>query len=489
MGFHAQDLKMSQYLTVSKAEVEYGISTDTLYKRKYEIGFTKRPGTPILFARKDIEAWLEKGYHEPNDLITLLSDLSDYDFSLDNSFQKFEKIRLKEMTVSNNGEVRYKYPFGTVVERKTKTGEVTYYRDYQVNGQRARGVIQGVRNRAEAVKVIMVEVADAKRGRYFFHKKDISFSDFADRFYEKYSKIYKRSHKSTDAVYHKHMKKFFGDIRLTKITPMIIEDYKSHRLDTGTGRDKNQPISNRTINAELSCLRRMFNKAIDWSYAVENPVNKVDFLREKKSLRACVLDPTDEPKLLSSSPEWLVPILIVAIYTGIRKWKVLSLMWENVDFEKREILVVNPKDDEDRVIPMCSIVYDTLVKLRLKSGQNVYVFTNPKTGRHYVEIKSAFKKACKDAGIEDLTFHDLRHTFASRLVAKGNDLNTVKELMGHSKLTTTQRYLHSSAELKRVAVDSLAGQSEPVSVQCQSYDKQAISRAEAEAVTPLQLSS
>jgi integrase len=471
-------------LRVKEASAEYGIHPDSLYKHKDEIGYIKRPGTLTLFPRKNIEKWLEAGYHDSDDLLSLLSDLSEYNFSLDNSFRKYEKVRLKRRTEAMNGEVRYKYPFGTVLERKTKNGEVTYYRDYQVNGQRVRTVIEGVRNRAEAVKVIMVEVADAKRGKYHFHKKNSSFSDFTELFYEKYSQPNKRSHKSTDAVYLKHMKEFFGDIRLTKITPLMIEDYKIHRLKTGKGRNKNERVSNRTVNAELSGLRKMFNKAIDWNYAVENPVDKVEFLSEKKSLRERVLSLEEQERLLAASPQWLRAILIVAIYTGIRKWKVLTLKWEHVDFEKEEILVVDPKDDEDRKIPMNHIVYNTLAELRLKSKQNVYVFTNPRTGTHYVEPKGAFTSSCEEAGIEDLTFHDLRHTFASRLVANGNDLNTVRVLMGHSKLTTTQRYLHSNAELKRDAVNSLAGQSYPVSLQRQKNDKQATIDFDEEMVTP-----
>lgn len=475
---------MKQNLTIPETFAEYGIRPKSLYKYKDEIGYIKRPGTKILFPRKNIERWLEAGYHESDDLLSLLSDLSEYNFSLDNSFRKFEKVRLKRRTEQMSGEVRYKYPFGSVLERITKTGEVTYRRDYQVNGQRVRTVIEGVRNRAEAVKVIMVEVADAKRGKYHFHKKNISFSDFTELFYEKYSKPNKRSHKSTDAVYLKHMKEFFGDTRITKITPLMIEDYKINRLKTGKGRNKNEKVSNRTINAELSGLRKMFNKAIDWYYAVENPVNKVDFLKEKKSLRERILSLIEEARLLAASPEWLRPILIVAIYTGIRKWKVLTLKWEHVDFELKEILVVDPKDDEDRKIPMNHIVYSTLAELRLKSKQNIYVFTNPRTGTHYVEPKGALTRACEEAGIEDLHFHDLRHTFASRLVANGNDLNTVKELMGHSKLTTTQRYLHSNAELKRDAVNSLAEHSSPVSLQWQKNDKQATIDFDEEMATP-----
>lgn len=78
----------------------------------------------------------------------------------------------------------------------------------------------------------------------------------------------------------------------------------------------------------------------------------------------------------------------------------------------------------------------------------------------------------------------MRHTFASRLVVNGNDLNTVRVLMGHSKIATTQRYIHSNAELKRDAVNSLPGHSYPVSFQWQKNDKQATADIDAEMITP-----
>ena len=118
-----------------------------------------------------------------------------------------------------------------------------------------------------------------------------------------------------------------------------------------------------------------------------------------------------------------------------------------------------------------------------------YVFINPKTGKPYVEIKRAFRSACIRASIKDFHFHDLRHTFASRLVRKGVDLNTVKELMGHASITTTQRYLHSQAKEKRQAVETLAGQTKKFDLECQKNGKSATADVEVEVVTPSYLSS
>jgi integrase len=73
-----------------------------------------------------------------------------------------------------------------------------------------------------------------------------------------------------------------------------------------------------------------------------------------------------------------------------------------------------------------------------------------------LRIDKSFKSACRRAGIEGLRFHDLRHTVASRLIEKGADIITVKELLGHSKISTTQRYTHTGDERKRKAVESLS---------------------------------
>jgi len=71
-------------------------------------------------------------------------------------------------------------------------------------------------------------------------------------------------------------------------------------------------------------------------------------------------------------------------------------------------------------------------------------------------MKKGFKAACRRAGIKGLRFHDLRHTFATRLVEKGADIETVRDLLGHYSITVTQRYTHSNEDRKRKAVELLS---------------------------------
>lgn len=147
------------------------------------------------------------------------------------------------------------------------------------------------------------------------------------------------------------------------------------------------------------------------------------------------------------------------------------MKWENVDFENKIISVKESKRGGERKIPINSNLEGLLYSLKSRNGQNEYVFTNPKTGNPYTDIKRSFDTACRNAGIKDLRFHDLRHTFATRLVRRGVDLVIIKELMGHASITTTQRYLHSQADVKFNAVESLALKSHNSGSKCQINDK------------------
>src|SRR5215813_350579 len=90
-----------------------------------------------------------------------------------------------------------------------------------------------------------------------------------------------------------------------------------------------------------------------------------------------------------------------------------------------------------------------------KTTGNEYVFCDKLSGKPLGSVKRAFKTACQKAGIKGLRFHDLRHTFASRLRAKGVDLVTIKELLGHADIRTTMRYAHTNLESKKSAISVL----------------------------------
>jgi integrase len=105
--------------------------------------------------------------------------------------------------------------------------------------------------------------------------------------------------------------------------------------------------------------------------------------------------------------------------------------------------------------PMTPRVRETLKSL-CEGGDGKYVFANPETGKAITDVKHSFNSAVRAAGIEDFTFHDLRHTFGTRLAVSCADVVKIRELMGHASITTTMRYMHASDSGKREAIARMA---------------------------------
>lgn len=147
---------------------------------------------------------------------------------------------------------------------------------------------------------------------------------------------------------------------------------------------------------------------------------------------------------------------MTALHTGFRASELLSLTWKDIDFRRHMITVraTYAKNGESRVIPMNGVLTDTLRTSRIKADKSDHVFCS-RQGTPYRSFRTAFERAVREAGIEDFTFNDLRHTFASRLVMAGVDLPTVQELMGHKDISMTLRYTHLSSDHKQRAVKAL----------------------------------
>jgi integrase len=128
----------------------------------------------------------------------------------------------------------------------------------------------------------------------------------------------------------------------------------------------------------------------------------------------------------------------------------LYLEWINVNFEHNFITVTTheAKNKKIRRIPINRSLRELLLKLNLTRNGNRYMFENPKTGKAYMDLKRGWQSALESASIQDMRFHDLRHTFASHFLMNGGDLNTLKEILGHKDITTTSRYLTITTEHK-----------------------------------------
>ena len=131
----------------------------------------------------------------------------------------------------------------------------------------------------------------------------------------------------------------------------------------------------------------------------------------------------------------------------------MGLRWRDVDFVKGFILIEDSKSGKARKIPMNGLILDLLRDMK---GESDFVFPNAETKTHVLDVKTAFRGACRRAGITGLRFHDLRHTAASRMIEAGVDLVTVSRILGHASIQMTMRYAHPTPENMRLAVEKLS---------------------------------
>ena len=319
--------------------------------------------------------------------------------------------------------------------------------NFTVDGKRYTATL-GAISKTRAKEIYAKAKVAAAEGRYESSTKKKE-SPYLNEFVGEYFTYYEANRRPMSARRHRtswhSIGPVLGDKRLSDITPLDLERYRRKRQDDGR--------SDITINRELAFLRNLFNMAIKWGRAHTNPVREVRFAQENNQ-RIRFLAYEEEARLLGACKEPLKPLVIAALHTGFRASELLSLTWEDVDFERRTVRVQAgyAKNGESRSVPMNEMLTRTLQEVRISHGS---VFRN-RTGAPYRSYRTAFNTAVRRAKIVDFTFHDLRHTFASRLVMGGIDLTTVKELMGHKDITMTLRYSHLSDEHKQRAVAILS---------------------------------
>jgi integrase len=406
----------------------------------------------VRFEKAEIEKFIEKNKRKHTNFSQQLLP------RLDISLEKYDKLMLKGESALSKKSKRWNYGIGAVYIRKTKSGKERWYTDYRdQDGKRIQKVVKNAQKREDALIELQLKVAEcfSKNHPTKTRAKQIEFSQFAELYLENYAKVNKRSWKDDFYRLQKFIE-FLGNVYLHDVSPIEIEKFKMAKIKEG--------LTKSTVNRYLAILKRLFNIAIGWGYAKENPVMRVKFYPEKDNLKERTLTEEEEDRLLEASSEQLRPILIVALNTGMRRGEILNLKWNQTDFHAKEIKVEKTKSGKPRVVDINSILLNELMKLKRESKDSQHVFLNPKTGKPYKKLQTSFEGACRRASIKGLRFHDLRHTFASRLVERGVDLIKVKELLGHSSVKVTERYTHSNREERKKAVELLCHKSRKTAI-------------------------
>lgn len=269
---------------------------------------------------------------------------------------------------------------------------------------------------------------------------------------------------------------------LGDINPWLVEKWRAEQVKRGKAKA--------TINRDLTTLRSVLSKAVAWKVIDQHPLDlikplKVDthgvvrFLSEDEGYRlrlALTQRDTQIKAARGRGNAWrrtrgytelptldqqtygdhLTPMVLLSLNTGVRRGELFALRWEDVSFQRKILTVrgTTTKSGQTRHIPLNQEALYVLQAWRQQGSETDVVFPG-KNGGQLDNTRKSWDGVLKAAGICNFRWHDLRHTFASRLVMAGVPLNTVRELLGHTTATMTLRYAHLAPDHKASAVEHL----------------------------------
>ena len=251
-----------------------------------------------------------------------------------------------------------------------------------------------------------------------------------------------------------HLIPFFGRLSVGSISSHHIEQFKAQQVGQGA--------SNKAIRNRLTVLNKCLACAHDW-LELDRPLPKIRWPKCPQP-RTDYLS-TDECKMLLGAAEGLTyEMILTTLRTGMRQGELKGLQWSSIDWQNRSIVIRHsfcdvrrmldtPKSNRERHIPLDAEVMELLTRRRRDTG---YVFLDNGRPFNRPRLNARLAAACEQAGLRRVTWHVLRHTFATNAAMRGIPLQIVQHLLGHSTVTTTERYAHVAPSMLRVAIDLLS---------------------------------
>ena len=344
------------------------------------------------------------------------------------------------------------------------------YKGLDAKWHRERTDAQSKEQAQRLLRARLSEIAEAKEKglETLERRKPVTFAKFVDEEYlpAKAPPARRDGTHGRDKQLYRNVKPTLGPMLLGAITTAEIEKYFARRKNGRTCRGT--PPSKAQMNRERQFLSSVLGMAKRWGLLDRNVVEDVKKLRED-NIRDRVLSPEEEKGILEKSPEFLAPIILVAINTGMRLGEILGLKWSDVDRKQGEAvhggfirIGSESKGHRSRHVPInraLKTVLDAQVPVESEEGFVPFVFANPRTRKAYkvISVSLAFGAAARRATVEGVTFHTLRHTAVSRMVAAGIPDRIIMKIVGHSTPNMVSRYAHLAPDNLRGATDCLDG--------------------------------
>jgi integrase len=283
------------------------------------------------------------------------------------------------------------------------------------------------------------------------------------------------------------------DLKLSEFSTARVDRWRATRRSrhaSDASKEKSREVSRSTINRNISALRAALARAVEWGALSAMPLGKIKRKAEDDNAVVRYLSEDEDTRLRSALvardnirraaresanvwrrergyEEWsaygaytdhLTPLVLLAVNTGLRRGELLQLRWRDADLQRRMLTVLGDgaKTGQTRHVPLNSEAVRVLKAWRPVAFESDWcMFGGADSSTPLVVIKKAWAGVLKAAKISKFRFHDLRHTFASKLVMAGVDLNTVRELLGHKSIAMTLRYAHLAPEHKAAAVEAI----------------------------------
>lgn len=306
---------------------------------------------------------------------------------------------------------------------------------------------------------------------------------FAARYLKEHAAEHKRPSSYAEDVRNirNHVAPLLGDRKVAEVTRADVERFKREvkegktakrakvRADTAKGKTtrkrKSRVVKGGPIAANrcLALLSKMFNLAEAWGLRPDgsNPTRHVMKYKERKverflsNVEFARLGAVLEDAARTGEHASVVAAIRLLILTGARRNEILSLCWENVNFERGCLDLPDSKTGA-KTIPLGAPALELLAGLSRIAG-NPYVLPGARPGRHYIGLGKAWRRLRAKAELPDVRLHDLRHSYASMGAGLNESLHVIGALLGHKDTATTQRYAHLSDDPVRAAADRISG--------------------------------
>ena len=340
-------------------------------------------------------------------------------------------------------------------------------------------IIKNVLGKTQAeVKEKMKAAIEEAKALDLIRADEYTVASWLRTWYELYAKPNIRPR--TADYYHRNIESHviprIGEIKLTQLTSRDIQKMYKDLLENGrlreVQREKSPGLSNATVRGIHMMMHNALDRAVKERLILRNPTEDCIIPKIEKQEMKILPAESMGAYLKAAEERGVLPMFYLELTTGLRKGELVALLWDDLDAEQRtisiskqaavrngKITITRPKTETSvRRISIPQEAVDFLVQEHEKHPDNPYMFPSPKTGEMYHpdSVVNLHKKILKDAGLEHIRFHDLRHTFATTALQNGVDVKTVSSMLGHYDAGFTLRtYTHATRQAQDEAAEKM----------------------------------